>query len=62
MICEVRDRGYIRDDLVGRRRPPADQERGRGIWLANQVSDLLQIRTAPSGTRVRIMFDCLAAA
>lgn len=62
MICEVRDRGYIRDELVGRRRPPADQERGRGIWLANQVSDLLQIRTVPSGTRVRIMFDCLRAA
>ena len=62
MVCEVRDRGYIRDDLVGRRRPDFTQERGRGIWLANQVSDLVQLRTGPSGTRVRIMFDCVRAA
>lgn len=62
MVCEVRDRGYIRDELVGRRRPDYKQERGRGIWLANQVSDLVQLRTGPSGTRVRIMFDCLRAA
>jgi anti-sigma regulatory factor (Ser/Thr protein kinase) len=62
MVCEVRDRGYIRDELVGRRRPEYTQERGRGIWLANQVSDLVQIRTGPKGTRVRIMFDCLRAA
>jgi anti-sigma regulatory factor (Ser/Thr protein kinase) len=62
IVCEVRDRGYIHDELVGRRRPDFTQERGRGIWLANQVSDLIQLRTGPSGTRVRIMFDCLRAA
>jgi anti-sigma regulatory factor (Ser/Thr protein kinase) len=62
MVCEVRDRGYIRDELVGRRRPAATQVRGRGIWLANQVSDLVQLRTGPSGTRVRLMFDCVKAA
>jgi anti-sigma regulatory factor (Ser/Thr protein kinase) len=62
MVCEVRDRGYIKDDLVGRRRPAATQMRGRGIWLANQVSDLIQLRTGPSGTRARIMFDCVRAA
>jgi anti-sigma regulatory factor (Ser/Thr protein kinase) len=61
MVCEVRDRGYIRDALVGRRRPDPSQERGRGIWLANQVSDLVQLRTSPSGTRVRILFDCRRA-
>jgi anti-sigma regulatory factor (Ser/Thr protein kinase) len=62
MVCEVRDRGYIRDDLVGRRRPDVRQERGRGIWIANQVSDLVQLRTGPAGTTVRIMFDCLRVA
>jgi anti-sigma regulatory factor (Ser/Thr protein kinase) len=62
MVCEVRDRGYIKDELVGRRRPDVTQMRGRGIWLANQVSDLVQLRTGPSGTRVRIMFDCVKAA
>jgi anti-sigma regulatory factor (Ser/Thr protein kinase) len=62
MVCEVRDRGYIKDELVGRLRPAATQIRGRGIWLANQVSDLVQLRTSPTGTRVRIMFDCVRAA
>jgi anti-sigma regulatory factor (Ser/Thr protein kinase) len=62
MVCEVRDRGYIKDELVGRLRPAATQIRGRGIWLANQVSDLVQLRTSPLGTRVRIMFDCVRAA
>jgi anti-sigma regulatory factor (Ser/Thr protein kinase) len=62
MVCEVRDSGHIRDELVGRRRPDFTRERGRGIWLANQVSDLVQIRTGANGTRVRVMFDCNRAA
>jgi anti-sigma regulatory factor (Ser/Thr protein kinase) len=62
MVCEVRDRGYIRDELVGRKRPDPAQERGRGIWITHQVSDLVQLRSGPSGTRVRIMFECPAAA
>ncbi len=58
LVCEVRDRGFIDNPLVGRRRPRATQERGRGIWLAHQVADLLQLRSYPTGTTVRIMFDC----
>jgi anti-sigma regulatory factor (Ser/Thr protein kinase) len=54
LVCEVRDRGYIRDPLAGRLPPPVDQYGGRGLWLVNQLSDLAQIRSAPDGTTVRI--------
>lgn len=53
-VCEVRDRGFIRDPLVGRLAPPVDQHGGRGLWLVNQLCDLVQIRSAPSGTVVRV--------
>ena len=27
---------------------------GRGLWLANQLADLIQIRSAPEGTTIRL--------
>ena len=60
LVCEVRDLGYIEDPLVGRRRPKTTEERGRGIWFAHQVADLIQMRSTPSGTTVRILFDCVS--
>ncbi|HET8954213.1 MAG TPA: sensor histidine kinase [Solirubrobacterales bacterium] len=59
LICAVHDSGHIRDPLVGRERPRPEQERGRGLWLANQLCDLVQIRSGPGGTdvRLRIRFD-----
>jgi anti-sigma regulatory factor (Ser/Thr protein kinase) len=53
-VCEVRDRGYIEDPLVGRLPPPVEQHGGRGLWLVNHLCDLTQIRSAPSGTVVRV--------
>jgi anti-sigma regulatory factor (Ser/Thr protein kinase) len=53
LICEVRDRGRITDPLVGRVRPLPDKLRGRGMWLVNQLCDLVQIRTTPGGSTVR---------
>ncbi|HWL49878.1 MAG TPA: sensor histidine kinase [Acidimicrobiia bacterium] len=58
IVCEVRDQGFIDDALIGRIRPATTDERGRGIWFAHQVADLLQFRSTPSGTQCRIMFDC----
>jgi hypothetical protein len=29
-------------------------EGGRGVWLANQLCDLVQIRSAPRSTQVRL--------
>ncbi len=53
VICEVRDRGRITDPLVGRERPSTDKLRGRGMWLVNQLCDLVQIRTTAGGSAVR---------
>ena len=44
MICELRDRGRIEDPLAGRRAPGSEQLGGRGLWIANAVCDLVQIR------------------
>lgn len=54
VIVEVEDRGEIVDPLVGRIKPVITQEGGRGLWLANQLCDLVQIRTGANGTVVRL--------
>lgn len=54
LVCEVADAGRIADPLVGRRRPRQEQERGRGLWLANQLCDLVQVRTFRTGSVVRL--------
>ena len=54
LVCEVTDRGLVDDPLVGRRTPPASDEGGRGVWLANQLCDLVQIRSSGGGTTVRV--------
>jgi anti-sigma regulatory factor (Ser/Thr protein kinase) len=54
LLIEVEDRGLIDEPLVGRERPRLTQEGGRGVWLANQLCDLVQIRSGPDGTRVRL--------
>jgi anti-sigma regulatory factor (Ser/Thr protein kinase) len=54
LVCEVRDGGQITDPLVGQRRPTPDQSSGRGLWIVNQLCDLVQIRSSPDGTVVRM--------
>jgi anti-sigma regulatory factor (Ser/Thr protein kinase) len=57
VVCEVRDRGWIRDPLVGRIAPRPDTLSGRGLWLVNQLCDLVQLRSSPSGTTLRMHVD-----
>jgi anti-sigma regulatory factor (Ser/Thr protein kinase) len=52
--CEVRDSGWISQPLVGRLRPPLGAVGGNGMWLANQLCDLVQIRSSAAGTTVRL--------
>jgi anti-sigma regulatory factor (Ser/Thr protein kinase) len=52
--CEVADDGRLDDPLVGRARPSPMQERGRGLWLVNQLCDLVQLRSGPDGTVGRV--------
>ena len=55
VVCEVHDSGGLIDDpLAGRRRPSADEPRGFGLWLANGLCDLVQIRSRPAGAVVRL--------
>ena len=54
LVCEVADQGQIKDPLVGRRMPPLTAEGGRGVWLVNQLADLVQLRSTSEGTTVRI--------
>lgn len=54
VLCEVRDPGSFDRPLAGREEPKAGQVGGMGLWSANQVCDLVQIRSTPSGTVVRL--------
>jgi anti-sigma regulatory factor (Ser/Thr protein kinase) len=56
LLVEIEDRGRIEEPLVGRLRPGITQEGGRGLWLANQLCDLVQIRSGEAGTTVRLHF------
>jgi anti-sigma regulatory factor (Ser/Thr protein kinase) len=57
VVCEVSDDGYLRDPLVGRRRPQPDAMGGRGLWLANQLCDLVQVRNGVEGCVVRLRVE-----
>jgi anti-sigma regulatory factor (Ser/Thr protein kinase) len=54
VVCEVRDGGMFDLPLAGRVRPAPGQTSGFGLWLANQVCDLVQIRSFPDGSVVRL--------
>jgi anti-sigma regulatory factor (Ser/Thr protein kinase) len=54
LICNVTDGGRIEDLLVGRVLPPLDGLGGRGVWLANQLCDLVQLRSGDDFTQVRL--------
>jgi anti-sigma regulatory factor (Ser/Thr protein kinase) len=54
IICQIADTGVIADPLAGRRLPTQDLPGGRGLWLANQLCDLLELRTGQAGTKIRL--------
>jgi anti-sigma regulatory factor (Ser/Thr protein kinase) len=56
LVCQIDDGGHVSDPLAGRRRPSSTQLGGRGLWIANQACRLLQLRTSPAGTTVRLHF------
>lgn len=57
VVCEVRDAGHITDPMVGRLSPNVEATAGRGLWLANHLCDLVQIRSSQAGTTVRLRID-----
>jgi anti-sigma regulatory factor (Ser/Thr protein kinase) len=54
LVCEVRDGGRLDQPLVGRERPTTDRSSGRGLWLVNQLCDLVQLRSFPAGCVARL--------
>ena len=54
VVCEVSDDGRIDMPLAGRIPPRSGQLGGWGLWLANQLCDLVQVRTFPGGSVVRV--------
>jgi anti-sigma regulatory factor (Ser/Thr protein kinase) len=53
-IVEFHDAGRLTEPLTGRLMPALDQEGGRGIFLVNQLCDLVQLRSSDEGTTIRI--------
>jgi hypothetical protein len=55
IICQVNDTGHITDPLAGRlKQDPAAAGGSRGLWVVQQVCDLVEIRTGPAGTALRL--------
>jgi anti-sigma regulatory factor (Ser/Thr protein kinase) len=55
LIADVRDQGAAYNLPLGDRMRPSDRPGDpRGLWLANQLCDLVQIRSMPDGTAVRL--------
>ena len=54
LICDVRDQGHFDEPLIGRVRPKRDSHGSRGVWMANQLCDLVQMRSFPDGNVVRL--------
>ena len=54
MVIEFSDSGHLTEPLTGRISPPLDSVGGRGLYLVHQLCDLVQVRSSPKGTTVRV--------
>lgn len=54
VVSEVSTASTIPDALAGRRRPARHALSGRGLWLINQVCDLVELRSGGDGTTLRM--------
>jgi anti-sigma regulatory factor (Ser/Thr protein kinase) len=54
VVCEVHDRGSLRDPLPGLAAPHSSNPRGRGVWIARQLCDSLHVWSDDRGTHVRM--------
>jgi anti-sigma regulatory factor (Ser/Thr protein kinase) len=53
LVCQVEDGGRIDDPLAGRKRGLAGIG-GLGLWMVNQLCDLVEVRTGQAGSTVRV--------
>jgi anti-sigma regulatory factor (Ser/Thr protein kinase) len=54
LICEVVDSGGVAEPLAGRQRAADGELGGHGLWLVNQVCDLVQMRAFATSGVVRM--------
>jgi MEDS: MEthanogen/methylotroph, DcmR Sensory domain/Histidine kinase-like ATPase domain len=55
LVCELRDPDPVDDPLAGRVQPADTEPDARGLWLANQMCDLVQVRSTPDGSTIRVV-------
>src|SRR5919198_1498877 len=53
---EAPEPSEIEEPHAGRRPPRRVRQGGHGLWLVNQLSDLMQLRTFAAGSVVRVHF------
>jgi anti-sigma regulatory factor (Ser/Thr protein kinase) len=54
VVCDLRDEGYIAQLLAGRISPSLFSRHGWGLWMVNQVCDLVEMRSGKWGTNIRL--------
>lgn len=54
VVAEVHDDGRMQVPFPGMVAPPPSGARGRGLWLASELSDVLQVWSDASGTVIRV--------
>lgn len=54
-VCELADSGPgLEARYAGYVTPSPDDAGGRGLWLVRQIADLVEVRSGPQGTRIRV--------
>jgi anti-sigma regulatory factor (Ser/Thr protein kinase) len=61
-VCEIGDAGVITDPLADRTRPGRDPADARGLWTANRLCDLVQVRSSEHGSVVRLRMRTVGSA
>ncbi len=57
VVCQLEDPGHIADPLAGRHLPTLSADGGFGLWMVNQLCDLVQARTSALGTVIRLTMN-----
>jgi anti-sigma regulatory factor (Ser/Thr protein kinase) len=58
VVAEIFDGGHMDVPFPGLTLPPPEGERGRGLWLAAELCDVLQVWSEPgAGTTIRVSMD-----
>lgn len=54
LVCQIEDGGRFQQSSTPHSLPSAHELAGRGLWLAGELCDHLEIRSFPGGTVTRV--------